>query len=108
MTEQEEAVGRQRLEVLTAYEKRLMIYATNRDILHPEGGEHEVAVRDYDELSAMIERLEADPLVPAVRVLDAEQRVVAATERLGEAQTAITKATEEVTDAQAALAALKP
>ena len=115
MTEQEEAVGRQRLGVLTTFKALLVVKKTDRDVLYPQGNErHARAKKDYDDLAATVARLEVDPFIPLVRILDAEQRVEGATERLAEAQKtlsthqeAVDKATTEVTEAQAALDALK-
>ena len=126
MTEQEEAVGRQRLEVLTALEKRLVALETDKDVLYPQGNErHGRAKKDYDDLADIVGRLETDPSMGAVRLLDAERAVTGATERLDGAKEALTKhtteaatelathqaavdsATVEVTEAQSALDALK-
>lgn len=126
MTEQEEAVGRQRLEVLTALEKRLVALETDATVLYAEPHErHARAQKDYDELAAIIGRLEKDPFIPLVRILDAELAVTATSERLAEAdkallvhmaeaekelatrQAAVDTATTELTEAQSALTALQ-
>ncbi|KKK51716.1 hypothetical protein LCGC14_3112160 [marine sediment metagenome] len=101
MTEQEEAVGRQRIKVLDALQKRLIELDTEATVLYPTGNErHARAQTDRDELASIIGRLEADPSILPVRLLDAEKRVTTANEKLVAAQT-------EATEAQAALDALK-
>ena len=115
MTEQEEAVGRQRLAVLTEHQARLISLETERDVDFPKGNpRHEQAVVAYDKHVALVGRFEGDPFVALVRILDAESRVTSATERLTEAakalaaqQAAVDSATAEVTEARAALDALK-
>ena len=108
MTEQEEAVGRQRLDVLTQFQKLLVVKETDKDVLYPQGHErHGRAKKDYDDLAVQVASLEADPSIPLVRILDAESRVTAATEQLAAAQAAVAKATTEVAEAQTALDALK-
>ena len=115
MTEQEEAVGRQRLAVLTQHQKRLIELETDKDILYPVSHpRHQSAVKDYDNHAAITARLEADPSIPPIQILDAERLVTTLTEKLIAAQTALAthqaavdKATTEVTEAQAALDALK-
>ena len=126
MTEQEEAVGRQRLGVLTKLETLLVEKETDVTVLYAKPHERNArAQKDYDELSSIVARLGADPSIPPVRLLDAELRVTAVTEQLATAQAAlamhtaeaaamtathqaaIDKATTEVTEAQAALDALK-
>ena len=126
MTEQEEAVGRQRLGVLTQLEKRLVELETDATVLYAEPHErHDRAQKDYDDLVDIVARLEADPSIPAIRLLDAQQAVASAKEQkvvaeealaihtaeaakqLATHQAAVAKATTEVTEAQTALTALK-
>ncbi len=115
MTEQEEAVGRQRLGVLTQLEKRLVELETDATVLYAKPHErHDRAQKDYDDLAEIMARLEADRSIPPVRLKDAEQRVTGANERLAEAQkqlathqAAVDKATTDVAEAQSALDALK-
>ncbi len=115
MTEQEEAVGRQRLGVLTQHQKRLIELETDKDVLYPLGHpRHQSAVKDYDNHAAITARLEADPSIPPIRILDAELLLTTVTEQLTAAQAAlatqqavVAKATTDVTEAQAALDALK-
>ena len=115
MTEQEEAVGRQRLEVLTKLEKLLVEKETDATVLYPPNHErHARAQKDYDELADIVTRLSTDPSIPPVRILDAERRVTATTEALAEAttalaaqQAAVDTATAAVTEAQSALDVLK-
>ncbi len=115
MTEQEEAVGRQRLGVLTQLKKRLVELETDATVLYADPHErHGRAQKDYDDLTAIVARLEADPSIPAIRLLDAERAVTGANERLAEVQkqlatqqAAVDKATADVAEAQTALDALK-
>ena len=126
MTEQEEAVGRQRLGVLTQLEKRLVELETDATVLYAEPHErHGRAQKDYDDLTAIVARLEADPSIPAIRLLNAELAVTSAQEKkavaekaltthtaeaakqLATHQAAVTKAATDVTEAQTALDALK-
>lgn len=115
MTEQEEAVGRQRLEVLTRLETLLVEKETDATVLYAKPHERNArAQKDYDELAAIIARLNVDPTIPPVRLLDAERKVTSTIEALAEAQkhlatqqAAVDKATTEATEAQAARDALK-
>ncbi len=115
MTEQEEAVGRQRLAVLTQHQKRLIELETDKDVLYPlSHPRHQSAVKDYDNHAAITARLEADPSILLIRMLDAERLVTTVTEQLTAAQTALAthqavvdKATTDVTEARTALDALK-
>ena len=115
MTEQEEAVGRQRLGELTKHQKRLVELETDRDVLYPvPHPRHELAVAEYDNLAAIVGRLETDPFIPLVRLLDAQRRVTdaqevlnAAVEELATQQEAVDKAMDDVTAAQDALEAFQ-
>ncbi len=115
MTEQEEAVGRQRLKVLQNHQRRLIELETNMEFLFTEGEERYTrAQADHDTLVAIIAALELDASVVAVQLSDAEKLVAGTNERLAEAQSelairqaTVDRATAAVTEAQSALDALK-
>ncbi len=108
MTEQQEAVGRQRLAVLTQHQKRLIELETDKDVLYPVSHpRHQSAVQDYNNHAAITARLEADPSIPLIHILDAERQLTATQAALATHQAAVTKATADVAEAQTALDALK-
>ena len=108
MTEQEEAVGRQRLGELEKHQASLVRLETDRDVIFPPGHKrHGEAVQAYNDEAPIVTSLEADPSIKAVRILDAEKRLAEAQKTLATHQTAVDKATTEVTEAQSALDALK-
>ncbi len=126
MTEQEEAIGRQRLGVLIQHQTRLVQLETDKDVTYPVGDErHGQAVADHAKLAAIVGRLEADAFIPQVRIIDATQDVTDAQNRSTAADAAVAThtaesaaetvrlqgladdATADVAAAQAALAALQ-
>ena len=102
MTEQEEKVAQQRLDMLTVFQGRLIELETDATLLYPVGHErHDRAQKDHDDLTEIVGRLETEPLVASLRLSNAESALTKALERLADA-------TKAVTEAEAALAVLQP
>ncbi|KKL70601.1 hypothetical protein LCGC14_2103260 [marine sediment metagenome] len=80
MTEQEKRVATQRLGVLTVFRERLIELETDATLVYPKGHERNAgAQKDLDDLSIIVDRLDADPHVIELQVIAAEADLAAAT-----------------------------
>ena len=108
MTDQEEKVGRQRLTALIVFQGRLIELETDMTLIYPEGDErHDLAAEQYDDLAEIIDRLEADPLVISIMLLDAVNAVTDAQNSLVESENRVAEAKDTVVEANKLLSTEK-